>query len=133
MPSFFAFQQGAESRGHGASDSSPLLGRFRAVPAGSGRRAHRNSFLDRLSGSASYGSLGRSVGDVSGDGDTVDWEDEGYMQRCWRGMRDLWLEPKHHAVGRVVDNWWSRWAVLAVLPAAVVSSTPFFPLHRPLT
>lgn len=42
-------------------------------------------------------------------------------RRLWRKTEDTWVTPKAAAVKRVVDLWWSRWAVLVVLPAALVS------------
>lgn len=132
MPSFFNFQQGRESQYHvSASDSSPLLGRFRAVP-------QRNSLL--LSGSAllgsikgfgesyiGYGTAGSSWnGPVVGDGEQEHYgvdEDGlvGWARRWLRLQEDLWLEPKQVAVARVVSRWWSRWMVLVGMPAVLVS------------
>ncbi|KAL3425431.1 hypothetical protein PVAG01_02222 [Phlyctema vagabunda] len=113
MPSFFPFQQGAESRANPhASDNSPLLGRFRAVPDAR-RRGHRNSILGGLSLYGGFGSAGP---------ESVDSEEGGeqfWIRRWLRTLRDLWIEPKHHVVGRVVDTWWSRWFVLIILPAAL--------------
>lgn len=51
------------------------------------------------------------------DGDAV-----GLVKGLSRTLRDLWLDPKQAAVGRVVDKWWTRWTVLVVLPAALVSA-----------
>lgn len=48
-------------------------------------------------------------------------EDVGRVRRWWALQRDLWLEPKHSAVARIVDRWWGRWSVLVILPAALVS------------
>jgi hypothetical protein len=42
-------------------------------------------------------------------------------RRLWRKTEDTLVAPKSGAVKRVVDPWWSRWAVLVVLPAALVS------------
>ena len=61
------------------------------------------------------------AGDDSDEGDLVDGEDMGALKRWGRTQRDLWLEPKQAVVARVVDKWWTRWAVLAVLPAVLVS------------
>lgn len=121
MPSFFAFQQGSDP--HGATnDSSPLLGRFRAVPDTQrlGGRDHTNSLLPRFR--RSYGSLfGSANRDVNeSDGESSD-EEDGVINQWARTSRDLWLEPKQIAVAKVVDKWWSRWAALIVMPALLVS------------
>lgn len=50
----------------------------------------------------------------------------GPLKRWGRTQRDLWLEPKQAVVARVVDRWWTRWAVLAVLPAVLVSGASSF-------
>ena len=69
-----------------------------------------------------YGTvLSGSDADDSDDGDIVDNEDMGRLRRWGRTQRDLWLEPKQAAVGRLVDKWWSRWTVLVFFPAALVS------------
>lgn len=117
MPSFFDFQQGHDPRG-GATDSSPLLGRFRAVPDAQ-RRSHRNSLS--LLGSFT---AGRRFGGIFGDGEddsTEDGDGDGVVKGWVRTSRDLWLDPKQAAVGKVVDKWWTRWMVLVVLPAVLVS------------
>lgn len=117
MPSFFDFQQGNETRGP-ATDSSPLLGRFRAVPDAQrhGNRSHRNSLLGLWTG------RGSGVFNTDEDGeDLSDTEDMGRLRRWGRIQRDLWLEPRQAVVARLVDKWWSRWTLLAVLPAALVS------------
>ncbi|RDW82640.1 hypothetical protein BP6252_03752 [Coleophoma cylindrospora] len=121
MPSFFTFQQGAEPLANDASDSAPLLGRFRAVPdvQRHGRRSHRNSILNRLSGAGIYGSFG-SIGDGSSDGEAIEGDDGLRWFRRWaRALKDLYIEPKQSAVAKVVNVWWSRWLVLIVLPAAL--------------
>lgn len=132
MPSFFAFQQGTESHGSN-NDSSPLLGRFRAVPDAS-RRLHRNSLslLGRFAAGNSFGreierGYGAVFGGLGGDGDddVVEGEDMGALRRWGRVQKDLWLEPKQAAVAKLVGRWWTRWLVLVVLPAALVSSGGF--------
>lgn len=55
------------------------------------------------------------------DGSDVDRHRAVLLRRCARKLRDLWLEPKQAAVARAIRRWWSRWVVLAVLPAALVS------------
>ncbi len=131
MPSFFAFQQGTESRAP-VSESSPLLGRFRAVPDAQrrARRSNSNSLLGSLTGGRGFGGryslvFGNADDNDSDEGDLVDGEDMSALKRWGRVQRDLWLEPKQVAVAKVVDKWWTRWAVLAVLPAALVSNAVY--------
>lgn len=128
MPSFFAFQQGTETHGS-PNDSSPLLGRFRAVPDAQrqGRRSHRNSLIGSFGGSTfgrGYSSIfGNGDSDDSDEGDLVDGEDMGALKRWGRTQRDLWLDPKQATVSKTVGKFWSRWVVLVVLPAALVCQT----------
>lgn len=130
MPSFFQFTQGNESRTRFSSDSSPLLGRFRAVPPQSdvpGRR-RRSSTLDlftsnnRGSVHVGYGALLSASGLENYDSDAArsDLEDLGVWGRLWRRIADVWVEPTQVAVKGVVDVWWSRYGVLVFLPAALV-------------
>lgn len=135
MPAFFNFQQGHDPRG-AASDSSPLLGRFRAVPDAP-RRSHRNSLS--LLGSFTTGrAFGRGYGGVFGSGDAADGSDEeagegqGLIKRWAKTLRDLWLDPKQTAVRKVVDKWWTRWIVLVVLPAALVSVLDLWQIRKRL-
>jgi hypothetical protein len=134
MPSFFQFQQGTESRARLNTDSSPLLGRFRAVPdTSAGRRRSRGYSGSGIFGTFSAARIGEVVfGNASEDGSETEGEvDEGgsrvgrVLKRWRRKARDLWLEPKQADVRRTVDIWWSRWAVLAVMPAGLVSSSAF--------
>ncbi|KAJ4997435.1 hypothetical protein K4K48_006904 [Colletotrichum sp. SAR 10_66] len=128
MPSFFQFTQGNESRTRFTSDSSPLLGRFRAVPQDSdvsGRR-RRSSTLGLFSNNrgsvhVGYGALLSAAGlDNNDDGaDRVDLEDLSLWQRTWRRIVDVWVEPKQSAVKKVVDVWWSRYGCLVLMPAAL--------------
>lgn len=135
MPSFFQFQQGTESRARLNTDSSPLLGRFRAVPdTSAGRRRSRGYSGNGIFGTFSAARIGEVVfGNGSEDGSEDEGEEgEGdsrvtrVLKRWRRKARDLWLEPKQAAVRRTVDIWWSRWAVLAVMPAALVSTFTFW-------
>lgn len=125
MPSFFNFQQGTESHGS-ASDSTPLLGRYRAVPGAEGtrRRSRGNSLFENLNRGSIYGWGYEAVfGDTDGasdGGDLADHEDMGRLRRWRRTQRDLWLEPKQAAVARLIERWPSRWAVLVFLPAILV-------------
>jgi hypothetical protein len=59
--------------------------------------------------------------DDDDEDDLADSEDMGRLRRWGRIQRDLWLEPRQAVVAKLVDKWWSRWALLAVLPAALVS------------
>lgn len=141
MPDFFPFIPGSESsraaRQH-QSDSSPLLGRFRAVPRQAHQvRSRRSSNLGLLSAGGrgsvhvGYGALVAAGLESDGDDDSdtgYGSEDEAEVwglkkvgRRVARHTRDLWVAPKQAAVRRVVDCWWSRWGVLVLLPAALVS------------
>ncbi|KAI1328897.1 hypothetical protein F5Y16DRAFT_137161 [Xylariaceae sp. FL0255] len=192
MPDFFPFIPGTEtsraaSRFHGADSTSPLLGRFRAVPprrsslshghhsqnpnsifwwassspaSSSTARQQQQAAAERLSqlsaggrGSVhvGYGALITAGLDSeeedeiveSNDDDDEDGDGEGVGEgerrrrggvlgrgtrtaikkvvRIWRRtgrmIEDLWVTPRHAAVRRVVETWWSRWSVLVFLPA----------------
>ncbi|OLN82927.1 hypothetical protein CCHL11_08397 [Colletotrichum chlorophyti] len=131
MPDFFQFTQGNESRTRFTSDSSPLLGRFRAVPPQSdvpGRRRRSSTlglFASNNRGSVyvGYGALLSASGlDSYGNGAATasnDWEELSTWERLWRRIADVWVEPTQGAVKRVVDVWWSRYGVLVVMPAAL--------------
>lgn len=129
MPSFFQFTQGNESRTRLTSDSSPLLGRFRAVPqesAVNGRR-RRSSTLGLFSNNhgsvhVGYGALLSAAGLDNHDNGVngFELEDLNVWQRTWRRVVDVWVEPKQTAVKRVVDVWWSRYGCLVLMPAALV-------------
>jgi hypothetical protein len=135
MPSFFTFQQGIESRARlSAADASPLLGRFRAVPGarrGSLLGGKRDGILASIGGSVGYGygtlfGLNRSQEALDDDegGGVIEGEESGGFWGVggWAGgLRDVWVRPHQGAVRRVVEVWWRRWAVLMVLPAAIVS------------
>ncbi|KAG6118911.1 hypothetical protein E4U14_006158 [Claviceps sp. LM454 group G7] len=143
MPSFFQFTQGTESHSR-PSDSSPLLGRFRAVPPRPGLSRRRSSQLGLLSDHFSsvtgdgrgsvhvgYGALvatqllnhGNENNDNDdGDGYAMDLDgDEAWVgQRLWqRWILDLWVRPKQTAVKTMVDRWWTRYGLLVFLPAAL--------------
>jgi hypothetical protein len=170
MPEFFPFIPGTEtnpatSRNH-ADTTSPLLGRFRAVPprttvpSSSVRsifsvprwqqrqrsRSNLEGRLNQLSAAGGRGSVHVGYGaliaaGLADENDEVDedWssdeddDDNGQKRRqvtkLWRrtvrktrrNVEDLWVAPRHNAVRRVVETWWSRWALLVFLPAALVS------------
>lgn len=48
-----------------------------------------------------------------------------WLRRWGKRLNDTWVNPKAGAVRRTVDLWWSRWGVLVVLPAALVSLRPY--------
>lgn len=131
MASFFQFTQGTESRVR-PNDSSPLLGRFRAVPPRElGRRRSQLGLLsDRFSGGrgsvhVGYGAL-ITAGLRDGDDDSIDprtGQDEpaSFWARAWKkGVIDLWVNPRQSAVQTVVDRWWSRYGLLVFWPAILV-------------
>lgn len=157
MPTFFSFQQGSEaSHLRSNTDSSPLLGRFRAVPRPEppGPRRSGTQSQTRLgllssgwrgSVHVGYGTLlateleededeqeednrigGRGDGGLGPETD-VYYDKAGLVLLLWRcrrwarRMEDTWVTPRASAVKRVVDLWWSRWTVLVVLPASLVS------------
>lgn len=145
MPSFFQFTQGTESRTRPASDASPLLGRFRAVPPPPLNRRPSTGALGLLSSAlgngrgsvhGGYGALlaaefGNDDAARTAFGDHSDDDDHDNVnggrrsrgrtwQRLWRKTVDLWIEPRQAAVKRVVDAFWSRYLVLVILPAALV-------------
>lgn len=143
MPSFFTFQQGSEAvaRPAHAQETSPLLGRFRAVPQAGRSFGRRKSVL----GLGASGALGHGTtsarrdsqhemalaededdededeGEDNGDSDAPKRKSWSATLRNWsRRLRRLWLQPKQRAVGACVDTWWSRGLVLWVLPATLV-------------
>jgi hypothetical protein len=124
MPTFFSFQQGNESH---VENTTPLLGRFRAIPTATTSSTFRGKLfssvnygygtLFRTRSTSSNGTDTDTYGDGSGEWDA---EEEGYGGRIWRNIRDVWIEPRQHAVRRVVEVWYGRWTVLFIVPAAVV-------------
>ncbi|KAM3468843.1 hypothetical protein MY5147_007547 [Beauveria neobassiana] len=152
MASFFQFTQGSESRVQPA-DSSPLLGRFRAVPPRPEFGLRHNSQLGLLSDSLAAGrgsvhvGYGALIAAHLGDSDSEDEcirrdgrlelrENATVWDRLWqKGVIDLWVEPRQSAVKKVVDRWWSRYGLLVLMPAilAIVwCAIPFpqYPLPR---
>lgn len=123
MPPLFSFSEGREPAG---PDSTPLLGRFRAVPGPSlGKKKSKGEFF----GSVGYGSLFRSrseedgggrAGEGRGDGGRGDAEADGGW-RAWEWVRDVWVRPRGEVVGRVLGWWAARWIVVVGLPAGIVS------------
>ncbi len=124
MPTIFSFQQGSESRAR-QNEESPLLGRFRAVPADEGRIRRRSSargwFSSFRSGSWKYATV-----NVSDDSDD---EENGLQERSRFGrLRKLLLVPEQSSVREAVEHWWGRWLLLYILPALIVSTllVPYF-------
>jgi len=67
--------------------------------------------------------------DWSSDEDGDNGQKRRQVTKLWRrtirkirqNVEDLWVAPRHNAVRRVVETWWSRWGLLVFLPAALVS------------
>ncbi|KAK0391958.1 hypothetical protein NLU13_1456 [Sarocladium strictum] len=145
MPSFFQFQQGTESHVRPpAHDTSPLLGRFRAVPPrpGVARRPSQLGLLANNGRGSVHVGYGAAALFAAGLEDSDDSDDDvssidsmeghggwGRWQRRWkRWVVDLWVEPRQAAVKRTVDRWYSRYGLLVFLPAALAiawCSVPF--------
>ena len=137
MPSFFQFTQGTESRVRPNSDSSPLLGRFRAVPVAqqhNERLSRQRSQLGLLTngrGSVHVGYGALVVGDEGDHDDSDDGDarsdDSGGVSSVWerrwqRWVMDVWVNPRQLAVKRIVEKWYSRYGFLVLLPALLVRS-----------
>ncbi|KAJ4422265.1 hypothetical protein N0V82_003126 [Gnomoniopsis sp. IMI 355080] len=147
MPTFFSFEQGSESRSRfPTNDTSPLLGRFRAVPgrprgaANASSTPNRRGSLGLLTRASwrnsvhighGYGAL-ISAGLVDDGGGSSSEDDEDnllvdenearwvrWWRRRWRKVDNLWITPKQNAVRKVANSWWRRWLALVVLPAAL--------------
>lgn len=138
MPTFFSFEQGSESRARfSATDASPLLGRFRAVPSNpqartSNRRGSlglltRGSWRNSVHIGHGYGALiSAGLEDEAGSSSEDELlEDETaprlvrWCRKKWRRVDHLWITPRQTAVRKVTAVWWSRWLVLVVLPASL--------------
>ncbi|KAI0197671.1 hypothetical protein F4808DRAFT_292033 [Astrocystis sublimbata] len=175
MPDFFPFIPGTEtgpSSTSRADSTTPLLGRFRAVPprstSASASSHYNNLNLNRsifpsrdalsVPGRGSvhvgYGALiaaglaeeeeEEDEGEEEWDSSEDDSEDgqgiagdgggsAGYKYKAFRlrricrravrktrrNVEDLWVAPRHGAVRRVVETWWSRWGLLVLLPAVL--------------
>ena len=144
MPAFFSFEQGNETRTRYPTDTSPLLGRYRAVPRNPDGRSNRRGSLGLLTHESWRGSVHIGYGtsallatgldddanDESDDDDDLLYDgSEGFGRRkqlavwwCrkkWKRINDLWITPTQGAVKAVTSVWYSRWFVLVVLPAAL--------------
>lgn len=150
MPTIFSFQQGSETnQARLNAEASPLLGRFRAVPrpqpgpsglsprrSRSSSQAHLNLLTAGFRGSVhvGYGALLAAELEDEEDEDTEDDEDEYYsgrifwpraaiwVRRMWKKVDATFVTPKAGAVKKLVDLWWTRWSVLVVFPALMVST-----------
>lgn len=153
MPDFFPFIPGTETsraaRQH-ASEASPLLGRFRAVPRrrsqGNHNRQRGISQLGLISAGGrgsvhvGYGALVAAGLEDDSDSDSEDYDSDeeegagaGWRWRLRRlsprkvarvvrkNVQDLWVAPRQNAVKKVVESWWRRWGLLVFLPAGLVS------------
>lgn len=133
MPSFFNFQEDAESGGP-VNETTPLLGRFRAVP-NTNRSLGKNSFTRRISPelsgfklqSADYLNIHiNAARRFSHESCASGAKDPGRLKRCGKILKNLLLEPEPKTVRKFVEQWWSRWVVLIILPSALVSCIPIF-------
>jgi len=50
------------------------------------------------------------------------------LRRMIRKIDQTWVNPKSGAVRRLLDVWWSRWGVLVLLPAVLVSEAEYAPI-----
>lgn len=135
MPSFFQFTQGTESRVR-PNDSTPLLGRFRAVPPRPSQLGLPSSTSAAFENRGSvhilgYGAVVASsavaaelahLDDAGSTTSSDGLEDERTAwERAWqRWVLDIWVDPRQSAVKRVVDKWWSRYGLLVLMPALLV-------------
>lgn len=120
MPTLFSFQQGNESRVR-RDQETPLLGRFRAVPAEAGQQRRRSSggrwfaSFRRIS-SYNYGTTNNG-GDTEGQEEV---QDVGHFDK----FRRLLLSPEPDVVKCAIEHWWGRAFLLFVLPALIVGILP---------
>lgn len=157
MPAFFSFEQGSETRTRPLNDTSPLLGRYRAVPRHPDGRSGRRGSLGLLTRESWRGSVhigyGTSALLATGlldDGALYDDDDDddeyddldgdwrgrlaAWCRRRWKRVNDLWITPTQGAVRSVTSVWYSRWFFLVVLPAALAVGWCSIPLPQyPLT
>ncbi|CAH0056533.1 unnamed protein product [Clonostachys solani] len=139
MPTYFKFTQGTESRVR-PNDSSPLLGRFRAVPPRDQQLAA--SQVNRLGVAGARGSVhvgygalviagleGHQNDDEDDDVSTEDLDGISRLERLWqRWVVDLWVHPRQAAVKKIAEKWYTRYGLLVFLPAILTvgwCSLPF--------
>lgn len=126
MPSFFAFQQGSDSRSLPPPETESLrYGRFRAMPApkrsvgnlfgafsaGASRPLLNNGRLEHYS----YGAINTPPGannNGTAGGEEVD-------KRWW--LDRVFISPRRKTVAWMAQRFWRRLGVLVVLPATIVS------------
>ena len=112
--SFFTFQQGSDTRSLPPPDSESLrYGRFRAFSPARQQRSLQNLFSAFTDNTQDYGSINlQAEEDDEEEAEEVD-------ERWWPDR--LFLSPRRGTVRRIMETWWSRWAVLIVVPAVIVS------------
>ena len=129
MPSFFDFNEGTETGARLGQDSTPLLGRFRAVPDRNNSLRQKQSVGDLFSnfagGSLGYGGLWRTRSNTT-EPEQDDWTTDAELDlsglgKVMRSIKEVWIKPERRAVGWVLDRWWLRWLVMVGLPALIVS------------
>lgn len=154
MPTFFSFEQGNETRTSAPSDTSPLLGRYRAVPRHPDGRTGRRGSMGLLTRASWRGSVHIGYGaeallatgllDDAGIDSDDDDDDSAYgdldgdrrarlaawCRKKWKGITDLWITPTQSAVRSVTAVWYKRWFVLVVLPAALAVGWCAIPLPQ---
>ena len=119
MPSsFFAFQQGSDTRSIPPPDSESLrYGRFRAF---SSKRSVGDLFsvFSSTQGSSHpspiYGSINFATA-----AEAVENEDSDPDQRWW--LNRMLISPRRETVLKVVKHWSTRLFVIVVMPAVIVS------------
>ncbi|KAI6251104.1 hypothetical protein HI914_00289 [Erysiphe necator] len=126
MPSFFNFQQDAESGGP-VNETTPLLGRFRALP-NTNQSPGMSSYGYQISAELfdarkkKRGYLNIHINNsrrYSLDSCTSGAEDLERLKR-WRNiLKNSVLEPKPKTISKIAERWWSRWIVLIILPSTL--------------
>jgi hypothetical protein len=124
MPSFFAFQQGSDTRSLPPPDTDSLrYGRFRAFsPA---RKTSVGNLFSVFAGelgsnqwgltsTAGYGSINIATGHEGEE----DGEEEEPDERFW--LDRILISPRRRIVLKLVGSWYARWGVL-MCPAVIVS------------
>ncbi|KAI2641146.1 hypothetical protein GGS21DRAFT_547484 [Xylaria nigripes] len=125
-----------------SASRSIFFSRWQTPRSRSGSAAHSDLFsaASRNSVHVGYGALitaglddEEDSGEYSSEDDDDNFADEDAahesqkMARIWRrairrtrrNVEDLWVAPRHGAVRRVVETWWSRWGLLVFTPAVL--------------